>query len=44
MNGLLVDVEKHVPLFTVDTRWSIDAEVVLRHRVSTWCSTPSTTR
>ena len=33
VNGLLVDVEKHVPLFTVDTRWSIDAEVVLRHRV-----------
>ncbi len=44
VNGLLVDVEKHVPLFTVDTRWSIDAEVVLRHRVEYVVPTPSTMR
>ncbi|HDQ4465220.1 TPA: hypothetical protein P9G65_005533 [Pseudomonas aeruginosa] len=34
INGLLIEVPGHVPLFTVVTRWSIAAEVVLRHRVN----------
>ncbi|HBP4890417.1 TPA: quorum threshold expression element, QteE [Pseudomonas aeruginosa] len=36
INGLLIDVSGHVPLFTVITRWSIAAEVeaVLRHQVN----------
>ncbi|HHO8872848.1 TPA: DUF6012 family protein [Pseudomonas aeruginosa] len=36
VNGLLVEVEGHVPFFTVITRWSIAAEVevVLRHQVN----------
>lgn len=33
INGLLIEVPGHVPVFTVITRWSIGAEVVLRHQV-----------